>query len=178
MAASTVRNLLKTASTSLIFLIVAPPAWAAPLANLEYQEPQADPQLNVGALLFRLVVSLVVVLGLAVIVIKFLQKRAFVTQTGRWIRIIDQVGIGPNKALLLSEIAGRIYVLGVTDHGISKLLEIEDTSQVAAILEESLEAGVYPWKGGFLYKFWGKPFQQVFNAEKEGTFDAEKENKR
>jgi len=171
MTTSAVKSLFKIMVIYLMLLIIAPPAWAAPLTNLEYQEPEPVAPPNIGALLFRLIISLIVVIGLAVISIKFLQKRAFITQTGRWIRIIDQVGIGPNKALLLSEIAGKIYVLGVTDHGISKLLEIEETSQVAAILEESLEAGISPWKGGILPNLWKKPFQQLFIAKKEDTFN-------
>ncbi len=172
MTTSALKNLLKIVETYLILLIIAPPAWAAPLTNLEYQEPEPVAPPSIGGLLFRLIISLIVVIGLAIIGIKFLQKRAFITQTGRWIRIIDQVGIGPNKALLLSEIAGRIYVLGVTDHSISKLLEIEETSQVAAILEESLEAGISPWKGGILPKLWRKPFQQMFIEKKDDPFDA------
>lgn len=165
MSDSSIKKLLRFAETSLILLFFASPCWAASLSNLEYQEPEAVAPPSMGGLLLRLIISLVVVLGLAFVVIKFLQKRAMITQMGRWIRIIDQVGIGSNKALLLAEIAGRIYVLGVTDHNISKLLEIEETSQIAAILEESLDADISPWKDGILHKLWRKPFHHLLDAK-------------
>ena len=62
---------------------------------------------------------------------------------------LDQVMIGQNRALLLAEIAGNIYVLGVTDHNIIKLLEIDDPSQVALFTAEDLESKESPsalWK--------------------------------
>ncbi|MGB9792785.1 MAG: FliO/MopB family protein [Thermacetogeniaceae bacterium] len=113
----------------------------------------------------RLVVSLTVVIGLAFVVIKYLQKRTMITQTGRWIRVIDQVGIGPNKALLLTEIAGRLFVLGVTDHSISNLMEIKETSQVTAILEESLDTDITYFKGDVFHKLWRKPFHKLLKTK-------------
>lgn len=165
MTDSSIKKLFRFAVTSFLFLSFASPCWAAPLSSLAYQEPQAVAPPSMGELLVRLIVSLVVVLGLAFLAIKFLQKRTMITQTGRWIRIIDQVCIGSSKALLLAEIAGRIYVLGVTDHNISKLLEIEETSQIAAILEESLDADVSPWKNGILPKLWSKPFHYWLDSK-------------
>lgn len=147
------------------FLLFAAHSWAVPLGNLEYQEPEAVAPPSMGSLLLRLIISLTVVLGLAFVVIKYLQKRAAIAQTGRWIRVIDQVGVGPNKALLLAEIAGRLYVLGVTDHNISKLLEIKETSQVTTILEESLDSDISHLKGEIRHKLWGKPFHKLLKTK-------------
>lgn len=54
-------------------------------------------------------------------------------------RILDQVVIGQNRALILAEIAGKIYVLGITEHNITKLLEIDDPSKVALFSAEEME---------------------------------------
>lgn len=169
MVNTSLKKTLTTIGTSLMLFIIVPPVWAAPLGNLEYKDPVPVTQFSVGALLFRLVISLVVVIGLAVVLIKLLQRRNLTTSTGHWMRIIDQVGIGPNRALLLTEIAGRIYILAVTDHNISLLLEINDTSQVAAILDESLE-GRIPSQGSEIWRTWRKPFQHIFNAKKDEGF--------
>ena len=114
-----------------------------------YQDPVQTSAPNMGAILLRVVLSLLVVILLAFLAIKFFQRQTPLTRAGRWMRILDQVMIGQNRALLLAEIAGNIYVLGVTDHNIIKLLEIDDPSQVALFTAEDLESKESPsalWK--------------------------------
>lgn len=159
------KRLRSFAATLWAVLLVAAPSWAAPLGDLDYQEPEAVAPPSMGSLLLRLFISLIVVLGLAFFVLKYLQKRTAISQTGRWIRVIDQVGIGPNKALLLAEIAGRLYVLGVTDHNISKILEIKEASQVEAILEESLEPDISSLRGEILDRLRKRPFHKLLKKE-------------
>lgn len=148
-------------------LSVSLPSWAA-LPNLNYQEPGSFDPPQMGALLLRVVISLVVVLGLAVLVTKFLQRRTFISRPGHWIRVLDQVMVGPNKGLLLAEIAGKIYVLGITDHNITKLLEIEDPEQVAAILsEEGHLPGPYNEEKKLWHHLWEGTFRQILKKEGE-----------
>ncbi|HHV35330.1 MAG TPA: flagellar biosynthetic protein FliO [Syntrophomonadaceae bacterium] len=124
--------------------------------QLEYQDPSLVAVPSMGATLLRLVLSLLIVIVLAFLVIKFFQRQMPFTRSGRWMRILDQVVIGQNRALLLTEIAGKIYVLGVTDHNITKLLEIDDASKVAQFSAEDLEAEEYS------NSFWKKTLEHFF----------------
>ncbi|MDH7576750.1 MAG: flagellar biosynthetic protein FliO [Bacillota bacterium] len=154
--------------SSLILYTITLPVRATALPNLDYQDPGplAPPQM--GTLLLRLIISLLVVIGLALIVIKFIQRRPFIPRPSHWIRILDQVAIGPNRGLLLAEIAGRIYVLALTEHSITKLLEIEDPSYITSLLEEEDALAGLPLPGKKMWRpFWVKTFQNILLTNKE-----------
>jgi flagellar protein FliO/FliZ len=121
---------------AVVWLLWSGTAWAAgqPLGDLQpYQVPApVVPSINMGGLILQLVFSLVIVIGLALILIKFMQKNTMLSKQSAWARVVDQVSLGPNKVLVLTEIFGKVYVLGVTEHSITTLLgenEI-DLSQV------------------------------------------------
>jgi flagellar protein FliO/FliZ len=127
------RSVIRTArlcrNTALAWLLWAGAAWAAgqPLGDLQYQGPEQQvAPFNIGGALLQLVLSLVVVIGLAIILVKFLQKSNALSRHSAWARVVDQVYVGPNKMLVLAEIFGKVYVLGVTDHGITTLLGEND----------------------------------------------------
>lgn len=124
----------------------------------EYQDPSMVAVPSMGATLLRLVLSILIVIVFAFLAIKFFQRQMPFTRSGRWMRILDQVVIGQNRALLLAEIAGKIYVLGITDHNITKLLEIDDASKVALFSAEDLEAKDYS------NSFWKRTFEQFFTG--------------
>ncbi len=114
-----------------IWMLWVGTAWAAgqPLGDLPpYQAPApvAPPGMNMGSEILQLVLSLVVVLGLALILIKFLQRNTMLSRQSAWARIVDQVPVGTNKMLVLAEIFGKVYVLGVTEHSITTLLGEND----------------------------------------------------
>lgn len=147
---------------------VLPLFFTSMATQFEYQDPVQVAAPSMGSLLLRLVLSLIIVIGLALLVIKFFQRQVSHSGTGRWIRILDQVVIGSNRALILVEIAGKIYVLGVTDHNITKLLEVKDASQAVFLAAEDLEAELRSSvaRPGWL-PFWKKTFRQVFPNRKD-----------
>ena len=107
--------------------------------QFEYSEPALVSPPSMGSTLLRLILSFLIVIILIFLLIKFLQRQMPFTRSGRWMRILDQVVIGQNRALILAEIAGKIYVLGITEHNITKLLEIDDPSKVALFSAEEME---------------------------------------
>lgn len=107
--------------------------------QFEYSEPALVSPPSMGSTLLRLILSLIIVIVLIFLLIKFFQRQMPFTRSGRWMRILDQVVIGQNRALILAEIAGKIYVLGITEHNITKLLEIDDPSKVALFSAEEME---------------------------------------
>ncbi len=117
--------------SNLVFLLTT--------GQFEYSEPALVTPPSMGSTLLRLILSLIIVIVLIFLLIKFFQRQMPFTRSGRWMRIIDQVVIGQNRALILAEIAGKIYVLGITDHNITKLLEIDDPSKVALFSADEME---------------------------------------
>ncbi len=169
------RGVLRRLGTLLGFLLsccfLAATAWAESLPELSYQQPEPYTLPGIGALLLRFVISLAAVLVLAFLMIRFFQRKLFVLGSGSWIRVLDQVTVGPNRGLLLVEIAGKVYVLGVTEHNITRLLEITDPEDVAALLAESSSSvtASFPRKNWF--SLLEKNFHQVL-LKKEQSFDS------
>jgi flagellar biogenesis protein FliO len=128
-------------SLAVVWLLWAGTAMAAgqPLGDLQYNAPTQMAPINIGVVLLQLVISLVVVIGLALILVKFLQKNNLLARQSAWARVVDQVSVGPNKMLVLAEIFGKVYVLGVTEHSITTLLGENDIdlSQVKQAFAEA-----------------------------------------
>jgi len=118
-------------SLTVVWLLLAGTAWAAvqlpgDLPPYQTTVPMAPSSINMGGIILQLVISLVIVIGLALILIKLLQKNTLFSRQGTWARVVDQASLGSNKMLVLAEIFGKVYVLGVTDHGITTLLGEND----------------------------------------------------
>ncbi|NLP43742.1 MAG: flagellar biosynthetic protein FliO [Peptococcaceae bacterium] len=85
----------------------------------------------IGTVLVFLLI-LVVVLWL----IRRLNRYTLHNMQTSWARVLDRQPLGTQQSLYLVEIAGKIKVLGVTDHQINVLTEISEPEIVAEILEE------------------------------------------
>lgn len=77
-----------------------------------------------------------VILVVALWMIRKLNRFAVRNMESPWVRVLDRQILGGQQVLYLVEIAGKIQVLGVTDHHITKVAEINDPEVVADILEE------------------------------------------
>lgn len=122
------------------WLLGAPAAWAVrSVSRLNYQDPVPAAPPSLGGMLLRLVISLVIVILLAALLIRFLQRYSLPVRQSNWARVMDQVPLGQNRSLVLAEIFGRVYVLAVTDHGVSTLLKEEDLdlSLLKRVIDES-----------------------------------------
>ena len=53
-----------------------------------------------------------------------------------WVRVLDRQILGGQQSLYLVEVAGKLQVLGGSDHHLVKISEIEDPDLAAEILEE------------------------------------------
>lgn len=77
-------------------------------------------------LFVKMVAGLVLVLGLAVVFVRFVLPR---TRLGRqrnvsWARILDRLTLEPHKNLYLVKMGDRYLVLGATEHSIQMVTEI------------------------------------------------------
>lgn len=111
--------------------------------NLNYDDPQMQEGPSMAGLLLRLVLSLVFIIGLAWITIQVFGRQVARKFQGQWLQVLDEVILGQNRGIILCEIGGKVYALGVTDHQISALFEVEDEK----LIEDMLKKG-YQDRGG------------------------------
>ncbi len=55
-------------------------------------------------------------------------------------KILENLPLGPNRSVCIVELAGRVFLLGVTDGGITLLDEITDKDMIEHLHEQSLAA--------------------------------------
>ena len=55
-------------------------------------------------------------------------------------KILENLPLGPNRSVCVVEIAGRVFLLGVTDGSITLLGEITDSGMIEHLHEQSLAA--------------------------------------
>lgn len=56
-------------------------------------------------------------------------------------RILENLPLGPNRSVCTVEIAGRVFLLGVTDHNINLLGEITDKDLIERLHAQALNSG-------------------------------------
>jgi flagellar protein FliO/FliZ len=115
----------------LVSSVVALPIDESQPLNLpEYQEPQFQEAPSIIWLLLRIGSSLLVIVLLSYGLIRIIGKRSQAF-SGTWINILEQMPLGSNRGLFLTDVGGKILLLGVTDHSIVKLMEIEDETMLS-----------------------------------------------
>ncbi|MBC9783427.1 flagellar biosynthetic protein FliO [Heliobacterium chlorum] len=93
-----------------------------------------------GDLLLRLFLTLVVLGGVGWGVVRFWKRSFQVPSRGNWLAVLDQVSLGPNKNIYVTEIAGKVFVIGATDHAIQPIMEITDENMIDSIRQSQTEA--------------------------------------
>ena len=56
-------------------------------------------------------------------------------------RILENLPLGPNRSVCTVEMAGRVFLLGVTDHNISLLGEITDRNLIEHLHTQAMDSG-------------------------------------
>ncbi|MFS0727853.1 flagellar biosynthetic protein FliO [Paenibacillus sp. 1P07SE] len=85
-----------------------------------------------GSLIW-VIVSLILVIGLIILFVKFLSQRSRSFGINRAMRTLGGVGLGPNKSLQVVELGGKVYILGVGDD-ITLLDTVKNPEEVEALL--------------------------------------------
>ncbi|REE94428.1 flagellar protein FliO/FliZ [Paenibacillus taihuensis] len=110
---------------------------------------------NIGYYVW-VIVALMIVIGLILLVIKFLASRNRGWGTSRALRSLGGIPLGQNKSLQVVELAGRVYVVGVGED-ITLLDKIDDPelaqSVLAAIEQQNGRSFSSPAITDFLSKF-------------------------
>lgn len=103
--------------------------------NPEVAVPPAAEPFSWAGLIGTVIVFLVIMI-VAFWLIKRMNRFAQRNLDSPWARVLDRQVLYGNQALYLVEIAGKIQILGATDHHITKLEEIKDPDVAAEILDD------------------------------------------
>ena len=104
------------------------------------------------------VVSLFAVFAFVVILAYFVArafgKSSMRTLAARGGQVYMQLPLGPNRSVCVVELFGRVFVLGVTEHSIRLITEIEDPETVEEIrTNAATQGGVFSEQFGSLSAF-------------------------
>ena len=94
------------------------------------------------AYLFSLFAVFAVVLVMAYFAARFIGGRfnaARMSASGG--RVLENLPLGPNRSVCTVEMAGRVFLLGVTDHNINLLGEITDKDLIEHLHAQSIAQG-------------------------------------
>lgn len=134
-----------------------------------YEEPRVEEESYVW-LIFKTILVIGILIGGFYFFFKFITQKVGITAVGHEvITILSVIPLGQNKFLQVVDIAGKVYVLGVSDNNINLITEIKDKDDVDRIrLLSSKSTPVKP--GGFqdyLSTQLGKVLDRIKNP-KEG----------
>lgn len=117
--------------------------WAAETVSnntefLQYQQPTVSGGSMLSNILyiFSLLFSFAIVLVLAYFTSRFLGRRSLAGMSSSTGRVLSSFALGQNKNLVVVELANRYLVLGVTEHNVNFLCELQDEDAIAGLLEE------------------------------------------
>lgn len=117
-------------------------------------KPSARSWLSTFAYLLSLAAVFIFVLVLAYFASKFLSGRFAKVGNGSGGKILEHLPLGPNRSVCVVELAGRVFMLGVTEHSINSLGEITDKDEIERlhrrILTEAAETQVLSRQMGLL----------------------------
>lgn len=122
---------------------------------LKYQEPQpvTSSWLSTTSYILSLLITFLVVLGLAYFTSRFLANKMTGVIASPNSKIYTTLPLGPNRAIYVVEIAGKFLVLGVTEQNITLLNEITSLSEIER-LKSINDASVSP-----------EPFSNIFQRQ-------------
>lgn len=92
------------------------------------------------AYLISLLAVFAVVVIMAYFTAKFIGGRFNARMATGGGRVLENLPLGPNRSVCIVEIAGRVFLLGVTDGSITLLSEITDTEMIGDLREKHLAA--------------------------------------
>lgn len=95
--------------------------------------PQVEEE-SVIWMIFKTLIVLGLFVGGFYMFYKFVTQKAGLQVSGHEaIKILSMVPVGPNRTLQLIDVAGKVYLLGISESGISMLTEIKDKEEIDRI---------------------------------------------
>lgn len=107
--------------------------------NVDQQQQETNQEPASLLLSFiKLIFVLGIILAVAWFLIRLFTRQYNAKMQGTWMHIVDEVMLGQNRGIVLCEVGGKVYALGVTDKEINLLFEVNNPK-----LMEEISAGNY-----------------------------------
>ncbi len=94
--------------------------------ELQKENVESPASSNLTLDFIKLFFVLALILGAAWFIVRLFGKKASIQQQGNWLHVVDQVILGQNRGIVLCEVGQKVYAVGVTDHNISLLFEVNN----------------------------------------------------
>ncbi len=109
-----------------------------------YEEVQPKPTAvswwSTFAYLLSLIAVFAVVVVMAYFTAKFIGGRFNARMSTGGGKVLENLPLGPNRSVCIVEMAGRVFLLGVTEGSITLLSEITDSNTIENLREKNLAA--------------------------------------
>lgn len=97
----------------------------------------------------KLIFILALIVAAAWSIIRLFGKKASSRLQGTWIHVVDEVMLGQNRGIVLCEAGEKVYAIGVTDHNISVLFEVDNPKMLEEISQGNItlvhNENKWPW---------------------------------
>lgn len=124
--------------TIVILLAFASTAAAADIDKFNQamnQQPPTQTGHSIAWDFVKMVLVLGVIVGAAWSIVRLFGKKAGTRMQGTWLHTVDEIMLGQNRGLVLCEVAGKLYAIGVTDNNINLLFEVDNPQILKEISE-------------------------------------------
>ena len=84
--------------------------------------------ISFGWLFVKTIIAMVIVIGLAFVVLRYVLPRfqgAHRFSNSR-IKILERFGLEPRKGLYIVKVGGKTALIGTSDHAVNKLMDLEE----------------------------------------------------
>lgn len=112
----------------------------------------------------KLIFVLALIVGAAWSIIRLFGSKASNRLQGTWINVVDEVMLGQNRGIVLCEVGEKVYAVGVTDHNVTVLFEIDNPKLLEEISKSNIT--VVETEAGFNWSQWREVFFNFFKPRK------------
>ncbi|MCW2277930.1 FliO/MopB family protein [Heliophilum fasciatum] len=123
-------------------------------------------------LLFRMIIVIGVLGAVGWGAARFLRRSMASTAIGDWVAVIDQASLGPNRSLYVTELAGRFFVLAITEHAVQPIMEITDPAIIEAMRQsrDNQKNALLSTEGTLPWQKWLTHLQRLTKPATDDSF--------
>ncbi|QGT99178.1 Regulator of sigma S factor FliZ [Candidatus Syntrophocurvum alkaliphilum] len=107
--------------------------------ELEQQDQTNIENQNLVLEFLKLIIVLGLIIGAAWSLVRLFSRYGNSKTQGTWINVVDEVMLGQNRGIVLCEVGGKIYAIGITDNNINMLFEVDNPKLLEDISENQAE---------------------------------------
>lgn len=112
--------------------------------ELDKETPKRDHSPSLWLDYLKLIMVLALIIAAAWSIIRIFGKQVSRRMQGSWLHVVDEVLLGQNRGIVLCEIGEKLYAIGVTDHSISFLFEVDNPKLLEEISQVDISPGDKP----------------------------------